>query len=94
MIFVAGVTALVLGLTWGGSTYSWSSFRVLVPLILGIFGILAFVVLELRYVAYPTVPFAALKDRTTLVGYVQTFIHSLIMMCIVYVFPPIPPAIV
>ncbi|BGP57469.1 hypothetical protein JCM8202_002026 [Rhodotorula sphaerocarpa] len=87
VIFVAGVTALVLGLTWGGSTYSWSSFRVLVPLILGIFGILAFVVLELRYVAYPTVPFAALKDRTTLVGYVQTFIHSLIMMCIVYYLP-------
>lgn len=85
VLFVAASTALVLGLTWAGSTYAWSSFRVLVPLILGFLGIVAFVFIEHSYVKHPTVPFAVLKNRTTLVGFVQTFIHSLIMMCIVYV---------
>jgi hypothetical protein len=40
-LFASGrLPSLVLALTWGGSTYAWSSGRVLAPLILGIAGII------------------------------------------------------
>lgn len=85
IIFVAAVTSLVLALTWGGSTYAWSSGRVLAPLILGIAGIIAFLFVERSFVRYPTVPFDILRSRTTLLGYATTFLHSVVMMMIVYV---------
>ena len=35
VLFVAGVTLLILGTTWGGSTYSWKSAAVIVPITIG-----------------------------------------------------------
>ncbi|GAA5985219.1 hypothetical protein JCM10908_002573 [Rhodotorula pacifica] len=87
VIFVAAVTSLILALTWGGSTYAWSSGRVLAPLILGIVGIVAFIFIERSFVKYPTVPFDILRSRTSLLGYATTFLHSAVMMLIVYYLP-------
>ncbi|GAA6035578.1 hypothetical protein JCM8097_004910 [Rhodosporidiobolus ruineniae] len=87
LIFVAASTATVLGLTWGGVTYSWSSYKVLVPLILGLAGIAAFLYVEKRFVKYPTVPFDILTHRTSLLGYATTFLHSIIVLAIIYFLP-------
>ncbi|BGP26012.1 hypothetical protein JCM10295v2_004955 [Rhodotorula toruloides] len=67
VVFVAGATSLILGLTWGGSAYAWSSYHVLVPLVLGSFGLAVFLVLERSVVKYPTVPFEILTHPTALV---------------------------
>ncbi|BGO95553.1 hypothetical protein NBRC10512_007811 [Rhodotorula toruloides] len=87
VIFVAGATALILGLTWGGSAYPWSSYHVLAPLILGIFGLVVFFVVEARFVKYPTVPFNILGHPTALVGYVTTFLHSICVLAVIYFLP-------
>ncbi|GAA5985852.1 hypothetical protein JCM11641_005320 [Rhodosporidiobolus odoratus] len=87
VIFVAASTSLILGLTWGGVTYPWSSFRVLVPLLLGIAGIVVFLLLERSFVKYPTVPFEILSHRTSLLGYLTTFLHSVVVMAIIYFLP-------
>ncbi|GAA6054719.1 hypothetical protein JCM3770_000047 [Rhodotorula araucariae] len=87
LIFVASATATILGLTWGGSTYSWSSFRVLVPLIVGIVGMIAFVVVERSYVKHPTVPFDILRHRNSWIGYTATFLHSVCVMALLYFLP-------
>ncbi|GAA6007140.1 MDR family MFS transporter [Rhodotorula paludigena] len=86
ILFVASATAAILGLTWGGTAYPWSSFRVIVPLVLGFLGMVVFVVVE-RYVKHPTVPFAILVDRNSYVGFFTTFLHSLLVMAIVYYLP-------
>ncbi|GAA6035590.1 hypothetical protein JCM8097_004917 [Rhodosporidiobolus ruineniae] len=86
-IFVGAATATVLGLTWGGVTYSWSSYKVLVPLILGLAGIAAFLYVEKRFVKYPTVPFDILTHRTSLLGYATTFLHSIVVLAIIYFLP-------
>lgn len=41
-LFVASATALLMPITWGGTQYPWSSWQTLVPLLLGILGIVAF----------------------------------------------------
>ena len=38
-VFVASFTSFLMGLTWGGVQFPWSSFRTLVPLLVGILGV-------------------------------------------------------
>ncbi|GAA5874035.1 hypothetical protein JCM16303_002669 [Sporobolomyces ruberrimus] len=86
IIFIASATSAILGLTWGGVTYSWASYQVLVPLILGLIGIAAFVYLE-KFAKHPTVPFAILTTRTAIAGYITTFLHSVVSLSLLYFLP-------
>jgi len=86
-LFVAAATSTILGLTWGGATYAWSSYQVLVPLIVGIIGMVAFVAIERKYVKHPTVPFDILVHRDAWIGYFATFLHSIVVLAIVYFEP-------
>lgn len=42
VLFSGGLTSFVLGLSWGGSLYPWTSYHVLLPLILGFFILVGF----------------------------------------------------
>ncbi|KAF5602905.1 drug facilitator PEP5 [Fusarium subglutinans] len=42
MLFVGSIASIMIGLTWGGNTYPWSSSQVLASLIVGCVGLLAF----------------------------------------------------
>ncbi|KAH7195257.1 major facilitator superfamily domain-containing protein [Fusarium oxysporum] len=42
MLFVGSIASIMIGLTWGGNTYSWSSSQVLAALVIGCVGLLAF----------------------------------------------------
>ncbi|GAA5907394.1 MDR family MFS transporter [Sporobolomyces salmoneus] len=86
LLFVASATSAILGLTWGGVTYSWSSYNTLVPLILGLLGIVAFIYLE-RFSKHPTVPFEILTHYTSVAGYIICFLHSLLVLAVLYFFP-------
>lgn len=46
LLFILGFGLIILGLTWAGATYSWSSAAVLVSLILGVFLVCGFFVWE------------------------------------------------
>lgn len=46
MLVIASTTATVIGLTWGGIQLAWSSARVIIPLTLGLVGLLIFFVYE------------------------------------------------
>ena len=41
-LLVASVISVLLALTWGGTAHPWSAWQTLVPLILGIIGLMAF----------------------------------------------------
>ena len=69
-VVIASTVAVNLALTWGGVQYSWSSYHVLVPLILGISGLGAFLVYETRVPPEPIVPQRIWGNRTTGSGYV------------------------
>ncbi|KAF2178609.1 fungal trichothecene efflux pump [Zopfia rhizophila CBS 207.26] len=56
-LFTGGLTAFVLGLSWGGGLYPWTSHHVLVPLILGFFILVAFACYEIYVpLKYPLIP--------------------------------------
>lgn len=50
VLFIGSLTSALVGISWGGVQYAWSSWRTLVPLILGIF-ILIFSIVYEKYVA-------------------------------------------
>ena len=83
LLFVAATTSVVLGISWGGVEYGWSSYNVLVPLILGLAGLAVFIWIEKRFVKFPTVPFDILAFRTSVSGYVGTFLHGIVSVAVI-----------
>lgn len=68
LIIIAGTTLSILGLTWGGVRYPWSSAHVLAPLVIGLSLVAAFIVYEATIPQSPTIPFKVLTNRTTIGG--------------------------
>ena len=52
---MASATSVVIALSQGGVEYSWGSARVIVPLILGLFGFVLFGVYEAYLASHPIV---------------------------------------
>lgn len=63
----------------------WSSWRVIVPLTLGLLGIGLYIWVEKNFVKRPTIPFEIL--RVTWLGYLTTFIHGMTVLAVVYYLP-------
>ncbi|KDQ22095.1 hypothetical protein PLEOSDRAFT_1109216 [Pleurotus ostreatus PC15] len=57
LIVVAATTSCVIALTWSGVQFPWSSSHVLVPLIVGLLGLAAFLIYEAYVPRNPVVPF-------------------------------------
>lgn len=52
------------------------------PLIVGVLGFGVYIYLEKIWVRHPTVPFAILSHRTSLIGYTTNTIHGMIVLAV------------
>ncbi|KAI1490017.1 putative multidrug resistance protein fnx1 [Biscogniauxia mediterranea] len=87
-LLVASIVSILLALTWGGVVYAWSSWRTLLPLILGFFGIAAFLFTQaMTWIPEPTMPLRIFSNRTTLAAFGLTFLHSTILYWTTYFLP-------
>ncbi|KAJ5777805.1 hypothetical protein N7520_001051 [Penicillium odoratum] len=86
-LFVASLTSFLIPITWGGIMYSWSSWHTLVPLILGLAGLLSFGIYEAFIPAQPLIPVAIFTNATICLCYFGIFLHGLILWAIVYYIP-------
>jgi len=73
-----------MGLVWGGQQFAWNSAHVLATLIVGGVGLVVWYFVEKYYCEYPTVPFKLLMNRTTLIGYFDTFVHGILALSVFY----------
>ncbi|KAF8318418.1 MFS general substrate transporter [Clavulina sp. PMI_390] len=87
LIIIGSTTSFILALTWGGVTYSWSSYKVLVPLVIGIVGLISSVVYEVYIPTYPTMPSHLFKNATTVVGFFGSFLVFACIMNVLYYLP-------
>ena len=67
--------------------YPWSHALTLVPLILGLGGLIAFTVYELHVARKPMVRFSIFKNWTLRLVYLQTTIHGVILWSLLYYVP-------
>ncbi|KAI0935572.1 hypothetical protein AcV5_003966 [Taiwanofungus camphoratus] len=86
-IVIGSTTAVVIGMTWGGVEYRWSSPQVLVPLCVGGVGLGVFLLYEALWAKHPLVPVSLIRNRTSLSGYIQTGLLSIPLTGLMYYLP-------
>lgn len=85
---IASVVSVLLALTWGGVELPWTSWRTLVPLILGLVGLgVSIVIQSTGLIPEPTMPIRIFSNRTSLGGFGLTFFHSILLYWITYFLP-------
>ncbi|MDI1492370.1 MAG: hypothetical protein OHK93_003584 [Ramalina farinacea] len=102
VLLTGATTAFLMPVSWGGVMFPWSSPRTLVPLILGIGGLVTFVFYESLIFrrtmpphsssstdskTTPLIPLPIFSSRTAVVSYLGTLIHGLILWCLLYYLP-------
>jgi EmrB/QacA subfamily drug resistance transporter len=79
-ILMASVISILLSLTWAGTLNTWSSWRTILPLILGFLGLIGFIFYEgSRWCVEPTVPLRLFSNRTAALTYILSFLHGTIL---------------
>ncbi|KAH8432048.1 uncharacterized protein LDX57_009696 [Aspergillus melleus] len=78
--------SLLLGLVTGGVQHPWSSWRVIVPLVLGTLGWMGFHVQQ-AFTKHPGVPNRLFSNRTSAIGFALTFLSSILVQATSYFLP-------
>jgi MFS family permease len=86
-ILIPSTCSSLLGLTWGGVTFPWNSVQVLVPLCLGLVGLMGAVTYEWTLAGNPVIPFHLVSNRTSLSGYLQMGIVAVCLINLIYYLP-------
>ena len=83
-IFVAACTSTLIATTWAGTVYPWASGRVLAPLVVGLAGLVGFVVFEgsPRLAPNPMMPHRLFGNRTTLIVFFNTFLQGIVIIAV------------
>lgn len=86
-LFIVSLTAFLIPVTWGGTEFPWTSWHTLVPLILGLLGLAAFVLYEKLVASVTLLPMSIFLDRSTCILYVGSCFHGLVLYAMVYYMP-------
>ncbi|KAG2416103.1 hypothetical protein HFD88_007295 [Aspergillus terreus] len=88
LLLVGAIVSILIALSWGGTRYPWSSGHVLAPLIIGLLGIPAFILLQATaIVKEPTTPLRLFGNCTSVIAFFNTFMHGLLSFWILYMLP-------
>ncbi|KAF6225133.1 hypothetical protein HO133_010329 [Letharia lupina] len=87
ILLTASTTSFLMPVSWGGVMFAWSSFRTLVPFILGICGLLVFVMYEIYVAKTPLIPLRIFSNRTAAVNCFGTLVHGMLLWCLLYYLP-------
>lgn len=87
ILLTASTTSFLMPVSWGGVMFPWSSFRTVLPLVLGICGFLAFILYETRFSKLPLIPLSIFNSRTAAVNYIGTLIHGIVLWSLLYYLP-------
>lgn len=87
VMFVGSMSSFLIPLTWGGVMYAWTSWHTLVPLIVGIVGLVTFGFYEKFLATEPVIRLEIFANRTANIAYVNTVLHGMILWCLLYYQP-------
>ncbi|CAK7209612.1 hypothetical protein SBRCBS47491_000502 [Sporothrix bragantina] len=87
VLFTAASTAFLYGLTTGGVANPWSSYKVLVPLIIGPVAVIFFGYYEFYWAKEPIINRRIFNNRDMLLTYVMTVLHGAILWSLLYFLP-------
>lgn len=86
LIFIPSMVAILWGLIFGGNRYPWHSFRIVVPLVLGITGWSLFHIQQ-HFAKNQSVPSRLFANRTSIIAFFLTFTSSILVQSLTYFLP-------
>jgi len=86
-VFTASLISLLFGLVTGGIKYPWSSWRVIIPIVLGIVGWIFFHFHQHFIATNPSIPTRLFSNRTSAGGFALNFLASMIIQAAGYFLP-------
>ncbi|KAI1255003.1 hypothetical protein MGN70_003066 [Eutypa lata] len=88
ILLIGSTVSVLIALTWAGAIHPWSSPMVIIPLVFGILGLLAFGWFEgSKLASEPVMPLRLFANRTSAVIYVNTFLVSMLNYWIFFFLP-------
>ncbi|RDW87103.1 uncharacterized protein DSM5745_03745 [Aspergillus mulundensis] len=85
-LFVSSLSSFLIPLTWGGVMYPWSSWRTLVPLVLGTGGLLLFTAYSIK-ATNPMIPHSVFTNRSAVIAFITSSLQGLILWGALYYLP-------
>ncbi|KAI8237651.1 Efflux pump FUS6 [Colletotrichum sp. SAR 10_96] len=86
-ILVYAVVSILIPLTWGGTTYSWKSWHILLSLLAGFTGLVLFGVHQGKFAREPTMPLRVYSNVSCALGYGITFLHGIVLSWLSFFLP-------
>ncbi|KAK2009457.1 MFS general substrate transporter [Colletotrichum eremochloae] len=86
-ILVCAVVSILIPLTWGGTTYSWKSWHILLPLLVGFAGLAVFGIHQGKFAREPTMPLRVYSNMACALGYGITFLHGIVLSWLSFFLP-------
>lgn len=86
LLFAVGSTCLALPLSWAATRYPWSSWRTIMPLVIGIVILVAFAIYEARPIE-PVFPYRIFRSRTAKITLIGGLIHGMVLYTLLFYVP-------
>lgn len=87
-LLMTSIVSILLALSWGGALYPWRNFRIILALVLGFVGMVAFHSYEASpWCAEPMMPPRLFGNRTSATALVIAFVHNMLTYWVVYFIP-------
>ncbi|PIA13501.1 MFS general substrate transporter [Coemansia reversa NRRL 1564] len=87
LVLIGAVVMLLLGLTWGGRTFPWSSARVICLLVFGFLLLIVFILIEWKVAVEPTVPVHLFQIRNVCLAVSCQLLMGMVMYSTMYFIP-------
>ncbi|KAI1820899.1 MFS general substrate transporter [Xylaria intraflava] len=88
VLFTIGATATSVPISWAGALYSWSSWRTIVPLVIGLVVLVVFGVFEKKAKPpHALLPYRIFSNITSVSSLIGGFLHGLILYTVLLYLP-------
>jgi MFS family permease len=79
VLFVGGTTALLIGISWGGTQHAWASAGTLTPIIVGMLSIGSFAAWQVYFKPYTLLPTSLFQSATLAAAFYCAFLNGFIV---------------
>jgi len=87
LVFLPGIVCIILALQWGGTTYPWSSWRIILLFVLGAVLLIIFCFVQVKSGENATVPLRIINQRSILAGIYFSLIVPGAMFVMIFFLP-------
>ncbi|KAF2437973.1 MFS general substrate transporter [Karstenula rhodostoma CBS 690.94] len=87
VLFLGSTTVFLIGLSWGGIQYAWTSVQTLAPLILGLAGVAAFVAWQLRIRPRSLIPMSIFYCPSAIAAFYCALVNGIVLFSALYYVP-------